>query len=299
MRLENPFGRLQIEVDVDEIVSEVDRLDPSWWRPHPEGHVGNDALPIVSANGSVDDDAVDGDMLPTAVLQLLPSLVPVLAAFDTPVGRTRMMRIAPGGEATAHVDLNRYWWDRHRVHIPLRTDPRVEFRCGDDGVHMPAGSAWVFDTWRKHNVVNLSSSERIHLVFDTVGSPTLTALLADDRPERRGLVMSATPRFVTTRRWKTSARWRRWSRISTTRSLSRSCVRPPEHWSTDGPLTHHRPRWRRSRPKPPLSAALDCEMALNSDGPFVISSSTRRGETSRDGKWVCNESPTPFDRRRR
>lgn len=195
MRLENPFGRLQIEVDVDEIVSEVDRLDPSWWRPHPEGHVGNDALPIVSANGSVDDDAVDGDMRPTAVLQLLPSLVPVLAAFDTPVGRTRMMRIAPGGEATAHVDLNRYWWDRHRVHIPLRTDPRVEFRCGDDGVHMPAGSAWVFDTWRKHNVVNLSSSERIHLVFDTVGSPTLTALLADDRPERRGLVMSATPRF--------------------------------------------------------------------------------------------------------
>lgn len=185
MRRDQPFGRLRVDVDVDAIVAETDRLDPSWWRPHPEGHAGNDALPIVSANGSADDDAVDGDMRPTAVLEHLPSLVPVLAALDAPIGRTRLMRIAPGGEATPHVDLNRYWWDRHRVHIPLRTDPSVEFRCGDAGVHMPAGSAWVFDTWRTHNVINPSSSERIHLVIDTVGSPTLTALLHDDGPPRR------------------------------------------------------------------------------------------------------------------
>ncbi len=196
MRLDQPFRRLQIEVDVNEIVAEVDRLDPSSWRPHPEGHDGNDALPLVSANGSTDDDSVDGDMRPTPVLQRLPSLVPVLAALDAPIGRTRMMRIVPGGEATAHVDLNRYWWDRHRVHIPLRTDPSVEFRCGDAGIHMPAGSAWVFDTWRKHNVINPSSSERIHLVIDTVGSVALTALLNDDQPVRRiDVTKSATPRF--------------------------------------------------------------------------------------------------------
>ncbi len=196
MRCDQPFGRLRIEVDVDAIVAEVDRLDPSWWRPHPEGHAGNDALPIVSANGSPEDDAVDGDMRPTPVLEQLPSLVPVLAALDAPIGRTRLMRIVPGGEATAHVDLNRYWWDRHRVHVPLRTDPSVEFRCGDTGVHMPAGSVWVFDTWRNHNVINRSPSARIHLVIDTVGSAALTALLDDDQPMRRiDATNSATPRF--------------------------------------------------------------------------------------------------------
>jgi uncharacterized protein (TIGR03032 family) len=196
MRLDQPFGRLQLEVDAAEIVAEVDRLDPSWWRPHPEGHEGNDALPIVSANGSADDDSVDGDMGPTPVLQHVPSLVPVLAALDAPIGRTRMMRIVPGGEATAHVDLNRYWWDRHRVHIPLRTDPSVEFRCGDTGIHMPAGSSWVFDTWRKHDVLNRSSSERIHLVIDTVGSTALTALLDGDQSARRiDATTSATPQF--------------------------------------------------------------------------------------------------------
>lgn len=196
MRLDRPFGRLRIEVDVAGIVAELDRLDPSSWRPHPEGHAGNDALPLVSANGSTDDDSVDGDMRQTPVLLQLPSLIPVLAALDAPIGRTRMMRIVPGGEATAHVDLNRYWWDRHRVHIPLRTDPSVEFRCGDTGIHMATGSAWVFDTWRNHNVVNPSSSERIHLVIDTIGSPALTELLDADRPMQRvGVVGAPTPRY--------------------------------------------------------------------------------------------------------
>ena len=185
MRCDQPFGRLRIEVDVEPIVAEMDRLDPSWWRRHPEGHAGNDALPIVSANGSVGDDSVDGDMHPTPVLQHLPSLIPLLAALDAPIGRTRMMRIVPGGEARAHVDLNRYWWDRHRVHVPLRTDPSVEFLCGDARVHMSAGSAWVFDTWRQHNVINRSSAERIHLVIDTVGGEGLTALLDGGRASRR------------------------------------------------------------------------------------------------------------------
>ena len=242
MRLARPFGRLQIEVDVDQIVAEVDRLDPSSWRPHPEGHNGNDALPLVSANGSTDDDSVDGDMRPTPVLGRLPSLVPVLAALDAPIGRTRMMRIVPGGEAMAHVDLNRYWWDRHRVHIPLRTDPSVEFRCGDAGTHMPAGSAWIFDTWRKHNVINPSSSERIHLVIDTVGS---AALLDADRPVRRiDSTKSATPQYELAERPGPMA-------IESLRATltaliedlkdQRGCAGAargyPQRWSTDGPRT--------------------------------------------------------------
>jgi uncharacterized protein (TIGR03032 family) len=196
MRLDQPFRRLRIEVDVDEILAEVDRLEPSSWRPHPEAHHGNDALPLVSYNGSIDDDAVDGDMLPTPLLHRLPSVLAVLAAINAPIGRTRMMRIAPGGEAHAHVDLNRYWWDRHRVHVPLRTDPSVEFLCGDARVHMPAGSAWVFDTWRNHNVINPSPVERIHLVIDTAGSDALTALLDPEQPVHRIAGMpSATPQF--------------------------------------------------------------------------------------------------------
>lgn len=243
MRLDQPFGRLRIEVDVDEIVDEVDRLDPSCWRPHPEGHVGNDALPIVSANGSTDDDSVDGDMLPTAVLQLLPSIVPVLAVLDAPIGRTRMMRIVPGGEATAHVDLNRYWWDRHRVHIPLRTDPSVEFRCGEARVHMPTGSAWVFDTWRKHNVINPSSSERIHLVIDTVGSAALTALLDGQSTQILDVTKAAGPRFERAERAGPMAVETLWATMTAligdlddrraepaVRAAARSLV---DRWSTD------------------------------------------------------------------
>src|SRR3546814_13773884 len=34
---------------------------------------------------------------------------------------------------------------------------------------MGAGECWIFDTWRRHGVVNTGDVDRIHLVMDTVG----------------------------------------------------------------------------------------------------------------------------------
>ena len=35
---------------------------------------------------------------------------------------------------------------------------------------MAAGEAWLFDSWRRHRVINGSPSDRIHLVIDIAGS---------------------------------------------------------------------------------------------------------------------------------
>lgn len=35
---------------------------------------------------------------------------------------------------------------------------------------MAAGEAWLFDSWRRHRVINGSASDRIHLVIDIAGS---------------------------------------------------------------------------------------------------------------------------------
>src|SRR5207247_11382955 len=90
--------------------------------------------------------------------------------LGTVLGRTRLMRIAGQGEATAHVDTNYYWMQRVRVHVPVVTFPEVEFVCGGKALHMAAGECWIFDTWRLHNVKNPNARDRIHLVADTVGS---------------------------------------------------------------------------------------------------------------------------------
>ncbi|MBI2214837.1 MAG: TIGR03032 family protein [Acidobacteria bacterium] len=140
------------------------------WRPHPQGHKGNWSLPLVSVGGDPANDETKGAMLPTPFLERCPYVRQVMASFAAPVGRSRLMLIEGAGEAISHVDTNYYWAQRVRVHVPIRTNPHVEFLCGDRSVHMEAGEAWIFDNWRSHNVLNPHADQRVHLVIDTVGS---------------------------------------------------------------------------------------------------------------------------------
>ena len=115
---------------------------------------GNDALPLIAAGGDPADDAVRGRMAPTPVLAQLPYTRQIFAALGAPIGRSRFMRIEQEGEVTPHVDLAHYWWDHVRVHVPVLTDPSVEFQIGDDVEHMAAGEVWAIDTWKLHSVRN-------------------------------------------------------------------------------------------------------------------------------------------------
>jgi uncharacterized protein (TIGR03032 family) len=177
MRLETEFVKLPLRFDAERLAAEVAQVPEPSWRPHPQGHPGNSALPLVAAGGDPANDDTKGAMLPTPHLALLPYLRQVLSSLQAPIGRTRLMRLDGNAEATAHADVNYYWMERLRVHVPILTTPRVEFLCGDRSVHMAAGEAWVFDTWRIHNVLNPDPTRRIHLVADSVGSPELWDLI--------------------------------------------------------------------------------------------------------------------------
>jgi len=180
MRLDVPFVRLPISIDAAALEAEVRAIPEEIWQPHPEGMPGNSALILVSVGGDPESHSVDGPMRPTPVMTQLPAIANVLAgltALGCPIGRTRLMRIDIESEVTAHVDTNRYWWDHLRVHVPIITDPAVEFFVDDASVHMGAGECWVFDTWRRHRVENHMNAPRIHLVVDTVGGAGLWSLI--------------------------------------------------------------------------------------------------------------------------
>jgi hypothetical protein len=177
MRLDTELVKLPLRFDAGRLAAEIGEVPEASWRPHPQGHPGNSALPLIAANGDPGDDQTKGPMLPTPHLAGLPYVRQVLAAFQAPIGRTRLMRLDGNAEATAHADVNYYWMERLRVHVPVLTTPEVEFVCGERSVHMAAGEAWVFDTWRIHNVLNPNPTRRIHLVADTVASPELWDLI--------------------------------------------------------------------------------------------------------------------------
>ena len=181
MKLQVPFIQLPLQFDAQALAAEVAALGEAAWRPHPQGYPGNSALTLVTTGGDVDSDAVTGAMLPTPYLLQCPYLMQVMASLGAVWGRSRLMRLSGHAEVTPHVDVNYYWRERVRVHVPIVTQPTVRFRCGDADIHMAAGECWIFDTWRMHHVINDAEQARIHLVADTVGGEGFWQLVGRGR----------------------------------------------------------------------------------------------------------------------
>ncbi len=185
MKLQVPFLQFQLSFDADALAAEVLAIGEEQWRPHPNGLPGNSALTLITTGGDPESDKVYGAMRPTPHLLRCPYLMQVLGAVGGTWGRTRLMRLSGQAEVKLHVDINYYWRERVRVHVPIVTQPTVRFYCGDAQLHMAAGECWIFDTWRQHRVVNDAARPRIHLVADTVGGDGFWNHLAGARPGGR------------------------------------------------------------------------------------------------------------------
>lgn len=172
MRLNKPLLQLPISFDSDTLAAEVLALPASAWQPHPTGFVGNEAVPLVTPGGTL-NDMFEGPMGPTQELLRCPYIMEIMAEIGAVWGRSRLMALAPGAEVPPHADSHYYWRTHHRLHIPVITNPGVRFTCGDESVHMAAGECWMFDSFRWHDVQNKGTERRVHLVIDTVGGGQL------------------------------------------------------------------------------------------------------------------------------
>lgn len=185
MRLSSPFVKLPLSFDSGKLEEEIAQFGEEEWRAHPQRFEGNSSLVLASTGGG-ENDSFLGPIKPSARLERTPYIRQVLGAFNSVIGRSRLMRLAPGAMVDPHFDGHYYWRDHVRVHIPIITDSHVDFYCDSEVVQMAAGEAWVFDNWRPHMVKNGSENIRIHLVFDTVGSAKLWKMIdGQDHSHRR------------------------------------------------------------------------------------------------------------------
>ncbi|MDC1144095.1 aspartyl/asparaginyl beta-hydroxylase domain-containing protein [Porticoccaceae bacterium] len=169
MKLAQPFVRLPYQFDILRLQQEISQFVDADWMEHPSKLAGNLAIPLVSLNGQRNNDFA-GSMQTTAELHRCDYVQQVMASFDEVLARSRLMRLNAGAEVSEHVDFNYHWYSRVRIHIPIVTNPDVIFHCGDQAIHMRAGECWIFDSWRRHKVINSSNQDRVHLVIDTSGS---------------------------------------------------------------------------------------------------------------------------------
>jgi hypothetical protein len=184
MKLDTEFYKLPLALDRAQLAQEGAQFSEADWTAHSTGILGYHVIPLVSVGGTLNDDfAISGAMQTTPFLERCPYLQQIIQILDIPVSRTYLMRLEGTTETPVQINQNYHRFRRLPIHIPLLTQPEVQFFCNDQAVHMAAGQAWVFNPFQRHWLVNPSAENCIHLVIETKGSVTLELLLSQvDRP---------------------------------------------------------------------------------------------------------------------
>ena len=82
--------------------------------------------------------------------------------------RANLVRLNPGGSIDPHQDKNFSLAHSHRIHIPLITNPRVEFVVHNERRYLAEGEVVEINNRRMHSVSNDSDVARVHLLLDWI-----------------------------------------------------------------------------------------------------------------------------------
>lgn len=169
-------ARLSLRFDPAGLQADVDALGPSHWIPHfnTRYYEGDWSGAALRAVGGVADrlypDPTAGDQFAdTPLLDHCPNARAALAAFQCPLLAARFLRLGPGSRIREHTDYNLSVDDGEvRIHVPVTSNPGVQFHLDGVPVDMVPGEAWYLDLNLRHAVVNGGSVPRVHLVVDCV-----------------------------------------------------------------------------------------------------------------------------------
>jgi aspartyl/asparaginyl beta-hydroxylase (cupin superfamily) len=114
----------------------------------------------------------------TPELQEFPEMLQVREFFKCPVRELMFYSVLPGTNIHPHRDMSgNLPCGCLRFHIPIVTNPQVEFVVGGRRLNMGEGELWALDTSYKHSVHNPSDRVRIHCVVEVVANDWVWAKL--------------------------------------------------------------------------------------------------------------------------
>ena len=177
--------RLPWRFDAGLLQADVDGLAGDDWVPHfntayYEGDWSGAALRSVGGQEGrlYPDPTVATAFADTPLLTRCAGARAVVDHFRCPLLAVRFLRLGPGSRIREHTDLDLGFDDGEvRIHVPVSTDPAVEFLLGGERIDMGAGEAWYLNLNLPHAVANRASTPRVHLVIDCVVDDWLAAAL--------------------------------------------------------------------------------------------------------------------------
>jgi hypothetical protein len=171
--------------DPERLKQDLNRVSPGEWSPHfntgyYEGEWSGVALRSVGGRVSelYPDPAAQKAFVDTAVLARCAYIQSALASFECALESVRLLKLSVGSRIREHTDHKLSLEDGAiRIHIPILTDPRVEFFVDNQRLVMGEGECWYVNFNLPHRVYNGSDVDRVHLVMDCVVNDWLRCMI--------------------------------------------------------------------------------------------------------------------------
>jgi hypothetical protein len=168
--------RLPFTFDPELLARDLQGLNTVAWIKHfvPQNYEGDwSVIPLRGKAGAthpvmmIYSDPGCRDFADTPMLAACPYYREVLASFAAPLQAVRLLRLAPGSVIKEHADNDlSFEGGTVRFHIPVMTNPYVEFYLNRERVVLEAGSCWYLRLADPHSVINGGATARVHMVID-------------------------------------------------------------------------------------------------------------------------------------
>ncbi|MDB6079402.1 MAG: Aspartyl/asparaginyl beta-hydroxylase [Akkermansiaceae bacterium] len=183
-------ARLPLRFDPAALQADLATLGTGEWLAHfNTGFFSGDwsgaALRAVAGSGNaMYADTHQGEFADTALLQQCKHLREVVESFQCPLRSVRLLRLTAGSNIREHRDYDLgYDAGEVRVHVPVITNPGVEFILDGKRITMNEGECWYLDLNLPHRVRNRGESDRVHLVIDCQLNDWLRGMIARATPD--------------------------------------------------------------------------------------------------------------------
>jgi hypothetical protein len=168
--------RLPFRFDPQRLAADLRSLaSVSWTRHYVKQNYDGDwsVIPLRSPAGErhpvrmINSDPSAKAFENTPFLEPCPYFRAVMERFRAPLRNVRLMRLTPGSVIKEHTDVDLSFEDGMvRFHIPVVTNPEVDFRLNGERVELDAGSCWYLRLSDPHSVANRGTQDRVHMVLD-------------------------------------------------------------------------------------------------------------------------------------
>jgi len=167
LKLPFEFDRSLLQADLQSI------QDSSWVTHYNQADYSGSwtTLALYSKDGSSSSIYAGMDntvgLKATPIMDACEYIRETLETFQFEKIAVRLMRLNVGAVIKPHRDNALGYEDgEFRLHIPITTNPDVNFILGGERIIMDEGTCWYINANEVHSVTNQGTTDRIHLVID-------------------------------------------------------------------------------------------------------------------------------------